>query len=344
MSYEEAKQIISGKVQPWQKLMDSALSMGAGPLIPRTSDEVKDLGNVASSVAADYTTVPFTDLGPRKFMDVPEPETEYGQQMKAGLDIAPLVVGGVQGVRGISNGIRKAEIGKVKDIQKKFGPWVKKYTKEYGDELRAGIKSTLKNPQGALDEVKKIFNPLRRSDQYQDLPAKTRTAIDKVYDTNAKPRDVLNAANRLRKSPQAKKFDELGSMVRDAGNKLKGIIKKQNPKFAQKDREYAEFSGVRKVMEKFKPGNKGQGDYGTQAGTKILHNIKKAEPGDISAMERFGRENRMDIVGPAKLAANVRGAGNAIGKALPWAGGGGAGYLLLKKLFDGVKGDSGYNV
>ena len=349
MSYQRAKQLVSGNIPPWQKVVDSAMSMGAAPLLPQSMEEFQDIPNIASNVAADFTTVPFTDIGPRKFIDIPEPQTEYGGEMRTAAGLSGLALGGVKAAKGIDDLIKNKEIQKVQNIQKNFGPWVKKYTTEYGKSFRGGVKNVIKgskefgnDPKDLVKKVQRIFNPVKRSDGFQDLPGKTQKAINAVYGDNVKPREVLNAANRLRKSPQAKKFDETGNLVRETGNKLKNVVKEKSPAFSEVDRKYGEFSGTKKVMEKFRPGYKGQGEYGTQAGTKMLRNINKAEPGDIKAMERFGNETGMNIVGPAKLAAGVRGIGSLIKKAAPWAGGGGAGYLLAKRLLGQQTSNSQY--
>jgi len=351
--YLRAKQLTGRQIPPWQKIMDSVQNSGAGAFVPGSMEELQDIPKIAGSVAADYATVPFTDFGPRKFMNVPEPQTEYGQNIKFAADVAPLVVGGVQAAKGIDNLIRGMETGKVQKIQQAFGPWVKKYTNEYGQKFRGGVKEVLKGAktekaleksvgsgpsltrkgEGLIKEVKRAFNPLRRSDAYQDLPNKTQKAIEKVYSGDMKPRDVLNAANRLRKSPMHSKLDETGALAREATKKLKNIVKKESPEFSRVDREYGEFSGVKNVMQKFRPDLKGQGQYGTAQGTRILRNINKREPGEIEAMSRFGKETGTNIVDSAKFASMARGVSKFLERALPiGAGIGGGGYLFGKKF------------
>lgn len=328
MSYERAKQITTGKIPPWQSVLQSVQKVGAGAFVPSSQEELSDIPRIASSVASDYTTIPFTDIGPRKFMDIEEPKTEYGEGIRTAFDVAPIIAGSVQGASGIGRFIRGKEIKKVQKIQQSFGPWVKKYTNEYGEALRGGIKRVLKGgKEEALTEAKRAINPLRRSDSYQDLPAKTRGAIEKLYGENVSPRDVLSASNRIGKSSSS--FDKTGALARDTIKKLKQIVKDRSPEFKKVDSEYGGFTGVRDVMEKFKPNLKGQGKYGTSSGTKLLRGIDKRQPSELEAMERFGKETGISIVGPAKLASLVRKVGNFI----PWLiGAGGAGYMASKKL------------
>ena len=345
MSYQRAKQLVGGNIPPWQKVLDAATSFGKEAQgFSQGFADAYTFGATNLAEKAAEKLVPLPEEAESKYQEIVNPKTSgIGEALGFGTGAFGQLA--VNMPKSISHIIKNAEIGKVQKVQKAFGPWVKKYTGEYGKAFRGGVKDVIKK-QGTgapAKEVKRAFDPLRRSDTYKDLPSKTQNAIEKVYSPNAKPRDVLNAANRLRKSPVAKKFDESGNLVRETGKKLKNIVKKQSPEFAKVDREYGEFSGVKKVMEKFKPGAKGQGEFGTQSGTKLLRNIDKAEPGDISAMERFGKETGINIVGPAKLASKARGIGSLIKKSAPWAGGGGAGYLLAKKLLGNQGGYNNYN-
>ena len=354
MSYQEAKQIVSGKIPPWQKVLgtasdiikegkgfskgfSNAYTFGASEL---ASNMGKNLGESIVPLSSEKQS-----LADAEYNKIVNPETS-GAGEALGFGTGAFGQLAVNAPKALGKLASNLEIGKVKKIQQAFGPWVKGYTSKYGKSFKKGIRDVIKggNKEELIKEVQRIFNPLRRSDGFKDLPSKTQSAVEKVYRQEATTRDVLNAGNRVRK--YGAKLDETGNLARETTGKLKNIVKKESKEFAKADKEYGPFSGTKRVMEKFKPGLKGQGEFGTQAGTKLLRNIKTSQPGDIAAMERFGKETGIDIVGPAKAASTARGVGQFLKKSAPIAfglgAGGSAAFLAAKKYLMGNGGYNGY--
>lgn len=342
MSYEEAKQLVAGKVPPWQKVLDTAKS------IYNTQDQFMTGFSDSYTMGATKLARGLADKAvgavfPNQEEDL-TPEPEMG---------VPYAAGSVTGI--FPNPFVKAmgevpaamESAKVNKIQKAFFPWAKENYSKYGKALKDSTKKLIS--QGKLQvppkEAEAIISPIKYAEEAvkKQLPKKALEVSERVSENIDKltPKNLIQEKARLNRAlsvgeRSGKVTTERSRVIKDVIGKIDDYVGKNMPDMAKPKQDYAEFSSVKKVMERFKPEQANVGKLGTSSGTKILRNINKMQPSDIEALNRFGADTGINIVGPAKVASTARNVGNVVKKSIPFVSGAGATlggmYYLLKKL------------
>lgn len=335
MSLEQLKEEFEGKITPWNSLLDKAKGFG------------KQAEGFRRGFESAYTfgATDLADTLAKKIVPLPEEVEPMEDDINIGTVLGGLIGGVKSPITSIFGKIAPGmETRKVQKIQKSFFPWVKKHTTEFGQAQRTGLKRLISGGKASTTagETDAIFEPLFR-DVAEQLPKKAKDVIERVKGKPVGIKQLISEKARLKRSltvaeRTGKASTERSRMIK---NTVKNIDRYVNPKLPEVTAlkpEYSKYTKVRGFMEKmFSPEEAHYGKLGTAKGTETLRNINKLQPAEIEALESFGKETGLNIVGPAKFASGLRSTGKTIAKyAVP--------TIFLSRLFrkSGISGDKSY--
>lgn len=223
---------------------------------------------------------------------------------------------------------------KVKKVQQAFFEFQKQATQKYGQALRGARKaedfSSL--PKVVAKESEAIFEPILKvqDDVAANVPSLNRIRnIAKNASKDNSLDDLLMAKQRLRRTLSVAERKGMNptdrsKLVNQTIRNIDKAIQRKVPGIADANKDYAMFSKVKEIVEKFEPrfGNM-PAPYGTSAGQNFLRKVAEFTEEEIKLLNKFENATslrgitglgRTKIVGAAKLADTTDKFGRMLGK------------------------------
>jgi len=286
--------------------------------------------NIAQSLVNLLSTQPQGAPFPseQRQIPLPQPVTQRGQQLATGAGaigafLGPGATTGVGAEKGLAESVaRVAGPRTVRQVQQAFPAFRKAATTKFGQALRRG-RLTGSEIKIANAESQAIFSPILGATE------EASAQIPRVAKLAAKQGENLSVVDLLRKKATLRRAlsvaEREGRLITDRsraiGQTIKNIdssVKNKIPGIESANKDYAVFSRIKEMIEKFDPKSGGlPGLIGTEKGTRLLKRIFRLEPGEIELLKRYEQATGLNIVEPAKFAATVRAFGRILGKILP---------------------------